>query len=108
MSKCIVNYKGLFRAAVPSGASTGVHEALELRDTNAKAYMRKALLSKQIPVTDQAAIDKLMIDLDGTENKEKLGQMLFWVYLWLCAKQGQLKLVYHFTGILRNWLAIQM
>ncbi|CAI2735710.1 unnamed protein product [Schistosoma spindalis] len=80
--------KGLFRAAVPSGASTGVHEALELRDTKSKDYMGKgvltavsnvntiiapALIKKNIPVTDQAAIDRFMIDLDGTENKEKLG-----------------------------------
>lgn len=80
-------FSGLFRAAVPSGASTGVHEALELRDTKSKAYMGKgvltavsnvntiiapALIQKNIPVTDQAAIDRFMIDLDGTENKGEL------------------------------------
>nr|CAH8873986.1 unnamed protein product [Trichobilharzia regenti]CAH8873988.1 unnamed protein product [Trichobilharzia regenti]CAH8873992.1 unnamed protein product [Trichobilharzia regenti] len=80
--------KGLFRAAVPSGASTGVHEALELRDTSEKAYMRKgvltavnnvnkiiapALLKENIPVTDQTTIDNYMLKLDGTENKGKLG-----------------------------------
>ncbi|CAH8568079.1 unnamed protein product [Schistosoma turkestanicum] len=80
--------KGLFRAAVPSGASTGIHEALELRDTDSKAYMRKGvqtavnnvnniiapkLIAQKIPVTDQAAVDRFMIDLDGTANKEKLG-----------------------------------
>nr|AAW26498.1 unknown [Schistosoma japonicum] len=80
--------KGLFRAAVPSGASTGVHEALELRDTNSKAYMCKgvltavsnvnniiapALLKKQIPVTNQSEVDQFMIELDGKENKGNLG-----------------------------------
>jgi enolase len=81
--------KGLFRAAVPSGASTGIYEALEMRDKDPKAYMGKgvskavdnvnkviapALLSKgDLPITDQAAIDKIMLDLDGTENKSKLG-----------------------------------
>jgi enolase len=79
--------KGLFRAAVPSGASTGVHEALELRD-GGKDYMGKGvmkavenvnkhiaplLLSKHIPITDQTGIDQAMLTLDGTANKEKLG-----------------------------------
>lgn len=83
----VLFFSGLFRAAVPSGASTGVHEALELRDTKSKAYMGKgvltavsnvntiiapALIQKNIPVTDQAAIDRFMIDLDGTENKGEL------------------------------------
>ncbi|KAJ2372417.1 phosphopyruvate hydratase [Coemansia sp. RSA 2607] len=79
--------KGLFRAAVPSGASTGVHEALELRDGGA-AYMGKgvqkavenvnneiapALIEANIPVEDQQAIDDFMLKLDGTPNKSKLG-----------------------------------
>lgn len=74
------------RAAVPSGASTGSHEALELRDGDEKRYsgkgVRKAvdavneIISPALEgedATSQAVIDKIMIDLDGTENKEKLG-----------------------------------
>ena len=74
------------RAAVPSGASTGSREAIELRDGDAKRYggkgvrkacanvngeTRKALLGKE--ANDQAAIDRTMIDLDDTENKSRLG-----------------------------------
>ncbi|KAJ2662402.1 phosphopyruvate hydratase [Coemansia sp. RSA 1199] len=79
--------KGLFRAAVPSGASTGVYEALEMRDGGA-AYLGKgvqkaidnvnneiapALIAASIAVEDQAAIDEFMLKLDGTPNKSKLG-----------------------------------
>ncbi|KAM9943535.1 hypothetical protein ACTFIT_006933 [Dictyostelium discoideum] len=75
-----------FRAAVPSGASTGIYEAVELRDGDKSRYLGKGVLKaiKNIleviqpavigkSVSDQAAIDKLMIDLDGTPNKGKLG-----------------------------------
>ncbi|PZD77572.1 phosphopyruvate hydratase [Mesonia sp. K7] len=75
----------LGRAAVPSGASTGEHEAVELRD-GGKTYMGKGVLKAVenvntiiaenllgISVFEQEAIDKLMIDLDGTPNKSKLG-----------------------------------
>merc|ERR1712179_107797 len=80
--------KGLFRAAVPSGASTGVHEALELRDnvkaefhgkgvkqaiSNVNDIIVPALLKENIDVTDQTAIDNFLLKLDGTENKSKLG-----------------------------------
>ncbi len=74
------------RAAVPSGASTGIHEAAELRDGNAKMYGGKGVLKavKNVneklgemlmgfDVSEQAAIDQAMIELDGTENKSKLG-----------------------------------
>ncbi|MGZ3788039.1 MAG: phosphopyruvate hydratase [Bacteriovorax sp.] len=74
------------RAAVPSGASTGSKEALELRDGDKKYYMGKSVLKavanikeKIAPkligqeVTDQKKIDLLMIELDGTENKSNLG-----------------------------------
>jgi enolase len=76
----------LGRAAVPSGASTGEHEAVELRDNDPKRYLgkgtRKAvanILKKIAPevtgmqAEDQNAIDRAMIDLDGTPNKSKLG-----------------------------------
>ncbi|MEM1135766.1 MAG: phosphopyruvate hydratase [Bacteroidota bacterium] len=73
-------------AAVPSGASTGVHEAVELRDGDKSAYMGKGVLKAVsnvnetiaeeligMPVFEQNYIDKLLLDLDGTENKSKLG-----------------------------------
>ncbi|HZH65976.1 MAG TPA: phosphopyruvate hydratase [Flavisolibacter sp.] len=74
------------RAAVPSGASTGVHEAVELRDDDKKVYVGKGVLKAVAnvndtiapelvgyDVADQTGIDQLMIALDGTENKSKLG-----------------------------------
>ena len=74
------------RAAVPSGASTGSREAIELRDGNAKVYMGKGVEKAVknvntkiapelvgIEVTEQALIDKLLIEIDGTKNKSKLG-----------------------------------
>ncbi|RMF56970.1 MAG: phosphopyruvate hydratase [Calditrichaeota bacterium] len=74
------------RAAVPSGASTGEHEALELRDGDPKRYSGKGVLQAVQNVNDliapelvgedaseQTVIDKLLLDLDGTENKAKLG-----------------------------------
>jgi enolase len=77
-------YQG--RAAVPSGASTGENEALELRDGDKSRYLGKGVLKAVqnvnnviseeiigIDVTDQAGIDKKMIDLDGTKTKSNLG-----------------------------------
>uniref|UniRef100_A0A673IWH1 phosphopyruvate hydratase n=1 Tax=Sinocyclocheilus rhinocerous TaxID=307959 RepID=A0A673IWH1_9TELE len=75
--------KGLFRAAVPSGASTGIYEALELRDNDKSRYLGKgnsaaehvnqtiapALISQGIPVVEQEKIDQFMLELDGTDNK---------------------------------------
>jgi enolase len=76
----------LGRAAVPSGASTGEHEAVELRDGDKERYMGKGVLDavKNIndiiaeavigeDATDQVMIDRIMLDLDGTPNKSKLG-----------------------------------
>ena len=73
-------------AIVPSGASTGTHEAFELRDDKNKDYLGKSVFSavknidsviakslKNFDINDQAKIDKILIDLDGTENKKKLG-----------------------------------
>jgi enolase len=60
------------RAAVPSGASTGKHEACELRDTDRKDYYLAPRLI-DLDVFDQAMIDATMIELDGTENKSRLG-----------------------------------
>ena len=74
------------RAAVPSGASTGVHEAVELRDGDPDRFLKKGVLkavqnvnktlAEQIEgmeVSDQAEIDARMIEIDGTENKGALG-----------------------------------
>ena len=74
------------RAAVPSGASTGIHEALELRDDDDKRYLGKGvkkaiqnineLVSKEIinkQFDDYRAFDKAILELDGTENKSKIG-----------------------------------
>ena len=76
----------LGRAAVPSGASTGIHEAVELRDNNKKYYGGKSVLKavKNVntiiadnllgwDVADQTGIDAVLLKLDGTENKAKLG-----------------------------------
>ena len=74
------------RAAVPSGASTGVREAIELRDKDSKRYGGKGVLKAVehvnteladavigLEATDQAFIDRKMIELDGTDNKSRLG-----------------------------------
>ncbi len=74
------------RAAVPSGASTGSREAIELRDDDKSRYLGKGVLKAVANIngeirnallgtdaSDQTAIDQLMIDLDGTENKDRLG-----------------------------------
>ncbi|RIJ36799.1 phosphopyruvate hydratase [Pontibacter oryzae] len=74
------------RAAVPSGASTGVHEAVELRDNDKSQYMGKGVqqavknvnekIAEELvgfPVFDQNLLDKIMIELDGTPNKGNLG-----------------------------------
>ena len=82
----ITDEGALGRAAVPSGASTGIHEAVELRDGDKKNYLGKGVLKavKNVndiiapalignDVADQTGIDEMMIQLDGTANKGKLG-----------------------------------
>lgn len=81
----VYTQKGFGRAIVPSGASTGAHEAVELRDSDSKRYLGKGVLKavenvKKIrkaltgmDVTKQKSIDNKMIELDGTVNKGKLG-----------------------------------
>ena len=83
----VVTDSGAFgRAAVPTGASTGKYEAVELRDADKSVYMGKGVLKAVdhvngalydsllgMPVEDQAAIDQLMIDIDGTSNKSVIG-----------------------------------
>jgi len=87
------------RAAVPSGASTGSREAIELRDGDKSRYMGKGVLTavKNINVdinnvlkgkdaAEQESIDKIMLDLDGTENKSKLGANALLAVSLACAK----------------------
>ncbi|KAK5064283.1 hypothetical protein LTR84_000116 [Exophiala bonariae] len=84
----VVTETGLHRAIVPSGASTGQHEACELRDgdkskwggkgvlkavENVNSIIGPKLIEKNLDVTDQPTVDKFLIDLDGTENKTNLG-----------------------------------
>lgn len=83
----VITENGAFgRAAVPSGASTGIHEAVELRDDDKDVYMGKGVLKAVANVNDKIAselvgfdvyeqnlIDQIMIDLDGSRNKGKLG-----------------------------------
>lgn len=84
----ITTDKGLFRTIVPSGASTGIHEALELRDGDKSKWLGKgvtkavnnvneiiapAIIKEKIPVTEQLKYDEFLIALDGTPNKGKLG-----------------------------------
>ena len=84
----VVTDTGRFRAGVPSGASTGIHEAVELRDNDPKFHRGKgvqkaidnvnkiiapALVGRPVDETNQAEVDKLLISLDGTPNKSKLG-----------------------------------
>lgn len=83
----VMTANGAFgRAAVPSGASTGKHEAVELRDGDKKTYLGKGVLKAVanindgladelygFDVADQTGIDQYMLDLDGTANKAKLG-----------------------------------
>jgi len=92
--------QGVFRAAVPSGASTGEHEACELRD-GGKDYLGKGVLKAVDNVisvigpallgqkpSDQAVIDKIMLELDGTENKSKLGANAILGVSMACCRAG--------------------
>ena len=104
----------LGRAAVPSGASTGEHEAVELRDGDDHHYLGKGVLhavenvntaiSKAIEGTDatnQRLIDLTMIELDGTPNKEKLGANAILAVSMACARAGAIALkvpLYRYLG----------
>ena len=89
------------RAAVPSGASTGIHEACELRDGDKSRYGGKGVLKAVenvngeiaealvgLNVLDQTSIDKLLIELDGTPNKTRLGANAILGASLACAKAG--------------------
>jgi enolase len=102
------------RASVPSGASTGEYEALELRDGDKKRYLGKGVLKairnvreiiapelKGKEITSQKEIDEKMIELDGTENKTRLGANAILGVSLACAKAGALsskKPLYRYLG----------
>ncbi len=92
------------RAAVPSGASTGVHEAMELRDNEKERYMGKgvlkavhnvnSILNEELQghfVLDQVEIDKKMIEIDGTANKSNLGANAILGVSLACAHAGAIE-----------------
>ncbi|RYF12575.1 MAG: phosphopyruvate hydratase [Flavobacteriales bacterium] len=113
------------RAAVPSGASTGQYEAVELRDGDKKTYLGKGVLKavenvnttiatalQGVSVFEQNLIDKLMIDLDGTENKGKLGaNAILGVSLAVAkaaAQESRQPLYRYIGGVNANTLPIPM
>ncbi|MBQ4377258.1 MAG: phosphopyruvate hydratase, partial [Bacteroidales bacterium] len=92
------------RAAVPSGASTGVHEACELRDGDKKVYMGKGVMQavnnvnnvlneelRGMFVTEQKSIDNKMMELDGTPNKSRLGANAILGVSLACAKAAAME-----------------
>ncbi|MBS1531396.1 MAG: phosphopyruvate hydratase [Bacteroidetes bacterium] len=115
----------LGRAAVPSGASTGAHEAVELRDNDKSKYMGKGVLKavenvndvfakelQGLDVFEQNAIDALMIEIDGTENKGKLGaNAILGVSLAVAkaaAQESRQSLFRYIGGVNANTLPIPM
>jgi len=115
----------LGRAAVPSGASTGIHEAVELRDEDKSIYMGKGVLQAVknvneilaeeligVDVFEQNAIDSLMIKLDGTENKGKIGaNAILGVSLAVAkaaAQESRQPLYRYIGGVNANTLPIPM
>jgi enolase len=112
------------RAVVPSGASTGEHEAVELRD-GGNAYMGKGVLTAVdnvntiiaeellgVSVFEQNSIDKIMIEIDGTENKSKLGANAILGVSLACAKAAAnelgLPLYRYIGGVSANTLPVPM
>jgi enolase len=116
---------GFGRAAVPSGASTGIHEAVELRDSDKGIYMGKGVLkavnnvnsiiSKELRgyhVFDQRDIDNMMIQMDGTDNKSKLGANAILGVSLACAKAAASELgrplFSYLGGVKSNTLPVPM
>ncbi|MDD2192614.1 MAG: phosphopyruvate hydratase [Bacteroidales bacterium] len=113
------------RAAVPSGASTGIHEACELRDGDKNYFLGKGVLQavnnvntvlneelRGMLITNQNGIDAKMIELDGTENKSKLGANAILGVSLACAKAAALEtgqeLYRYIGGVNANTLPIPM
>ena len=102
-TKIILDNGLIAKASVPSGASTGIHEAWELRDGNVKRYGGKGVLNavknvntkilkklKNFDIDKQEKIDDAMIKLDGTKNKKKLGANAILSVSLACARAGAL------------------
>jgi len=113
------------RASVPSGASTGIHEAVELRDGDKRTYLGKGVLKavnnvntiiqeelKGQFIYDQRSIDKKMIDLDGTDNKGNLGaNAILGVSLAIAkvaSEESRLPLYKYIGGVNANILPVPM
>src|ERR1700761_588675 len=118
----VLTENGAFgRAAVPSGASTGAHEAVELRDNDKSKYLGKGVLKavanvndiiakelQGVDVFDQNSIDALMIALDGTENKSKLGANAILGVSLAAAEESRQPLYRYIGGVNANTLPIPM
>ncbi len=121
----ITNTGVLGRAAIPSGASTGIHEALELRDNDKKYYLGRGVLKavqnvnkviaeelKGMYISDQQEIDAKMIELDGTPNKGNLGaNAILGVSLAAAnaaAQESSMQLYRYLGGVAANTLPIPM
>ena len=122
----VVTESGAYgRAAVPSGASTGTHEAVELRDGDKKKYMGKGVLKAVenvntkiaselvgFSVYEQNLLDKIMIELDGTANKGKLGANAILGTSLAIAKAGAMEagipLYRYIGGVSANTLPVPM
>ncbi len=115
----------LGRAAVPSGASTGVHEAVELRDDDKSVYLGKGVLKAVqnvneiiypellgLSIYEQNLVDKIMIELDGTSNKGKLGaNAILGVSLAVAkaaAQEAGMSLYRYIGGVNANTLPVPM
>jgi enolase len=124
-AEVITEHGVLGRSAVPSGASTGAHEAVELRDGDKKVYMGKGVLkavaniNKDIAdriigmdVFEQNEIDRIMLKLDGTENKSLLGANAILAVSMACAKaaaiEAGLPLYRYVGGVNANTLPIPL
>jgi enolase len=122
----VVTESGAFgRAAVPSGASTGSHEAVELRDGDKKKFMGKGVLKAVenvntkiaaevvgFDVFEQNLLDRIMIELDGTPNKAKLGANAVLGTSLAIAKAGAMEagmpLYRYIGGVSANTLPVPM
>ena len=113
-AEVFTEYGSAGRASVPSGASTGVHEAVELRDGDMDQYLGKGVLQavdnvntiiarelEGVDVFDQNYIDHLMMQIDGTDNKSKLGANAILAVSLACAKAAANELaipLYRYVG----------
>ena len=113
-AEVLTEFGAIGRAAVPSGASTGIHEAVELRDEDPDVYLGKGVLKavehinesivhelEGVDIFNQNLIDQIMIELDGTPNKSKLGANAVLAVSLACAKAAASELslpLYRYVG----------